>query len=77
MHSLTKLAALQVFDVSHGSAEDGTPIVLYDLKEPSRVMNLRDPAADNQVFFIDLDGNLCSRLTGHAIDVEGAIISSR
>ena len=32
---------------------------------------MRDPGADNQVFFVDTSGVLCSRSAGHAIDVEG------
>lgn len=32
----------------------------------------RDPQANNQVFFIDTSGALCSRASGHAIDIEGA-----
>lgn len=31
----------------------------------------RDPNANNQVYFIDTSGALCSRSSGHAIDVEG------
>ncbi|KAH7107036.1 hypothetical protein BKA62DRAFT_685816 [Auriculariales sp. MPI-PUGE-AT-0066] len=61
----------RVFDVATGSAADGTDVILFPLKEPSRVLSLRDPEADNQIFFIDLDGNLCSKAAGHAVDVEG------
>jgi len=32
---------------------------------------LRLPEANNQVFFIDTSGALCSRSSGHAIDIEG------
>ena len=31
----------------------------------------RNPNANNQVFFIDTAGFLCSRSSGHAVDVEG------
>jgi hypothetical protein len=35
------------------------------------VLGFRDPNANNQVFYIDTSGALCSRSSGHAIDVEG------
>ena len=35
------------------------------------LLGFRKPEADNQVFFIDTTGALCSRQSGHAIDVEG------
>lgn len=38
---------------------------------PSSASGFRDPNANNQVFFIDTSGALCSRSSGHAIDVEG------
>jgi hypothetical protein len=37
--------------------------------------DLRDPRADNQLFYIDETGALCSKYSGHAIDVEGDALS--
>ncbi|KAJ3507916.1 hypothetical protein NLJ89_g6035 [Agrocybe chaxingu] len=50
--------------------EDGTEIALWPEKEKSLVESFRDPDTNNQVFFIDTAGALCSRSAGHAIDVE-------
>lgn len=33
----------------------------------------RDPNANNQVFFVDTAGALCSRSSGHAVDIEGDV----
>jgi len=47
-------------------------------KEKALVESLRDPAADNQVFYIDEAGVLCSKHSGHAVDVEnGALVLRR
>ena len=35
---------------------------------------MRSPESNNQVFFVDTSGALCSRSSGHAVDVEGAFI---
>jgi hypothetical protein len=42
-------------------------------KSPEHRTGFRKAEADNQVFFIDNStGVLCSKLAGHAIDVEGS-----
>jgi len=43
---------------------------LFREKDASLVQSLRDPWADNQIFFIDYTGALCSKPTGNAIDVQ-------
>lgn len=60
----------RVLDVETDSREDGTEVVLWPCRETSRVLSMRDRATDNQVFFIDTEGALCSKASGHAIDVE-------
>ncbi|CAE6489099.1 unnamed protein product [Rhizoctonia solani] len=60
----------RLLDVATNSAQDGTPIVLWMAKENSLVLPMRSPSADNQVFFVDHTGALCSKASGHAIDVE-------
>ncbi|KAF8628219.1 hypothetical protein AX15_004007 [Amanita polypyramis BW_CC] len=61
----------RVLDVAGDEIEDGTEVLLWMEKEKSLVESLRDPNANHQVFFIDTSGVLCSRSSGHAIDVEG------
>jgi len=68
---IRSMATGKVLDVSTGATADGTPIVLWNQKERMLVERLRDPGAENQVFFIDHSGTLCSRPSGHAIDIEG------
>jgi len=60
----------KLLDVAMDEFEDGTEIALWPEKEKSLVESFRDPGANNQVFFIDTSGALCSRSSGHAIDVE-------
>ncbi|KAF8665471.1 hypothetical protein AX16_000489 [Volvariella volvacea WC 439] len=69
--TIRSVASNRVLDVSGDEIEDGTKIVLWPEKESSLVETMRDPDANNQVFFIDTSGALCSRSSGHAIDVEG------
>jgi len=57
-------------DVEADMVEDGTPLILYPETETSIVEDMRKPESNNQVFFIDTSGALCSRSSGHAIDVE-------
>ncbi|EFI28711.1 hypothetical protein CC1G_13737 [Coprinopsis cinerea okayama7 len=64
-------ACERLLDVSGDEIEDGTEIVLWPEKEKSLVETFRDSGANNQVFFLDASGALCSRSSGHAIDVEG------
>ncbi|CAA7268039.1 unnamed protein product [Cyclocybe aegerita] len=61
----------RLLDVTMDDIEDGTEIALWPEKEKSLVESFRDPDTNNQVFFIDTAGALCSRSAGHAIDVEG------
>ncbi|KAF8337980.1 uncharacterized protein EI90DRAFT_3041223 [Cantharellus anzutake] len=60
----------RLWDVSGNLKADGTMVHLFREKEYSLVEILRDPGADNQLFFIDYTGALCSKPTGHAIDIE-------
>ncbi|KAF8640942.1 hypothetical protein AX17_000589 [Amanita inopinata Kibby_2008] len=63
------VACNRVLDVAGDGIEDGTGILLWPEKEKSLVEALRDPDANNQVFYIDISGALCSRSSGHAVDV--------
>jgi len=45
--------------------------VLWPEKDSSIVETRRNPDGNNQVFYIDTSGALCSRSAGHAIDIEG------
>lgn len=58
-------------DVEGNSNADGSEIIMWPEKEKSLVEGFRDRGADNQVFFVDPSGALCSRASGHAIDVQG------
>lgn len=68
---IRSVATCRLWDVDADEIEDGTEIILWPEKEKSLVEGLRMPEANNQVFFIDTSGALCSRSSGHAIDVEG------
>ncbi|KAF9245903.1 WD40 repeat-like protein [Melanogaster broomeanus] len=68
---IRSVATGRLLDVSLDEVEDGTEIVLWPEKEQSLVESLRNPDANNQVYFIDTSGALCSRSSGHAVDVEG------
>ncbi|KAG2159612.1 WD40 repeat-like protein [Suillus bovinus] len=61
----------RLWDVCGDDVEDSAEILLWPEKEKSLVETLRNPDANNQVFFIDTSGALCSRSSGHAIDIEG------
>ncbi|KAH8099280.1 WD40 repeat-like protein [Cristinia sonorae] len=63
-------ASDRLLDVEADMIEDGTQLILWPEKEHSLVEDLRGPESNNQVFFIDTSGALCSRSSGHAIDVE-------
>lgn len=67
---IRSVGASRLWDVGNDDVEDGTEIILWPEKEKSLVEGLRMPDANNQVFFIDTSGALCSRSSGHAIDVE-------
>ncbi|KAJ3575227.1 hypothetical protein NP233_g1225 [Leucocoprinus birnbaumii] len=68
---IQSVANTRVLDVQGDEVEDGTDIALWPEKEKSLVEGFRDPNANNQVFFIDTAGVLCSRSSGHAVDIEG------
>ncbi|THV01434.1 hypothetical protein K435DRAFT_655451 [Dendrothele bispora CBS 962.96] len=61
----------RIWDVSSDSKDDGTEIILWPEKDTSLVDGRRNKSAENQVFFIDTSGALCSRDSGHAVDIEG------
>ncbi|KAJ7492080.1 hypothetical protein FB451DRAFT_1216908 [Mycena latifolia] len=65
------VASNRLLDVTMDAIEDGTELVLWPEKDTSIVETRRSPDANNQVFFIDTSGALCSRSAGHAIDIEG------
>ncbi|KAI0698404.1 WD40 repeat-like protein, partial [Cerioporus squamosus] len=67
---LRSIGTGRVLDVCQGLKEDGTAIILWPATESSLVESMRRPDCNNQVFFIDTAGALCSRSAGHAIDVE-------
>ncbi|KAK7063725.1 hypothetical protein R3P38DRAFT_2819980 [Favolaschia claudopus] len=67
---IRSVASNRLLDVSMDEAEDGTEILLWPEKDSSIVETRRSPEANNQVFFIDTSGALCSRASGHALDVE-------
>ncbi|OCB87135.1 hypothetical protein A7U60_g5872 [Sanghuangporus baumii] len=74
---IRSLATGRVLDVEHDSLDDGAEIILWPEKESLLVDGLRKPEADNQVFFVDMSGALCSRLSGHAVDIEDGKLVQR
>ncbi|KAI4528779.1 hypothetical protein K525DRAFT_256068 [Schizophyllum commune Loenen D] len=68
---IRSIACNRNWDVSGDSVEDGTDVILHPEKEPSLVESRRNPDANNQVFYVDTSGALCSRSSGHALDIEG------
>ncbi|KAJ7665090.1 hypothetical protein DFH06DRAFT_1186604 [Mycena polygramma] len=68
---IRSVASQRLLDVSMDDIEDGTEVLLWPEKDSSIVESRRNPDANNQVFFIDPSGALCSRSAGHAVDVEG------
>ncbi|KAA1477294.1 hypothetical protein DENSPDRAFT_844509 [Dentipellis sp. KUC8613] len=67
---IRSLSSGRLLDVSEDLSDDGTEIILWPEKEKSLVETFRGPESNNQVFFIDVYGALCSRASGHAIDIE-------
>ncbi|KIK54187.1 hypothetical protein GYMLUDRAFT_918846 [Collybiopsis luxurians FD-317 M1] len=67
---IKSVATGRVLDVGGDQIEDGTEIILWPEKEKSLVESRRNPEANNQVFFIDTSGALCSRSAGHAVDID-------
>ncbi|KAE9409138.1 hypothetical protein BT96DRAFT_806790 [Gymnopus androsaceus JB14] len=74
---IRSVATGRVFDVAGNFSDDGTDIILWPEKETSIVDPRRNPEANNQVFFIDTSGALCSRGSGHCIDVEDSRLTLR
>ncbi|KAI9507809.1 hypothetical protein F5148DRAFT_1201869 [Russula earlei] len=60
----------RMLDVASDSVQDSSPIILWPEKDNCLVESFRRPEAANQVFFIDNNGALCARASGHALDVE-------
>jgi len=69
--SIRSVATGRLLDVTQDEVEDGTEVILWPEKETSLVETRRNPEANNQVFFIDTSQALCSRSSGHAVDIEG------
>ncbi|KAG8948617.1 hypothetical protein FRC03_000672 [Tulasnella sp. 419] len=67
---IKSVATGRLLDVMRGDCEDGTDIILWSEKEKSLVEGMRDRESDNQVFFLDYTGALCSKVNGLPIDVE-------
>jgi len=67
---IRSVATNRLLDVCMDEIEDGTEIILWPETDSSLVEGLRRAEANNQVFFMDTSGALCSRSSGHAIDVE-------
>ncbi|TFY60503.1 hypothetical protein EVG20_g7388 [Dentipellis fragilis] len=74
---IRSLSSGRLLDVSEDLSDDGTEIILWPEKEKSLVETFRGPESNNQVFFIDVYGALCSRDSGHAIDIEGVQVARR
>jgi len=68
---IRSVATGRLLDIEHNDVDDGTEVISWPEMESSLVEGFRKPEADNQVFFIDTTGALCSRQSDHAIDVEG------
>ncbi|KZS93461.1 hypothetical protein SISNIDRAFT_454653 [Sistotremastrum niveocremeum HHB9708] len=67
---IKSVATNRLLDVDNNSTHDGAEIIAWPATETSLVEDFRAHEADNQVFFIDETGALCSKASGHAIDVE-------
>lgn len=68
----------RVLDVQGKGTADGNPVIAYPELESSLVEGFRNTFHDNQVFFIDETGALCSKASGHAIDIEdGSLVLRR
>ncbi|KIM33749.1 hypothetical protein M408DRAFT_325357 [Serendipita vermifera MAFF 305830] len=74
---IRSLATGKLLDVPTGERTDGQEIILWNEKENSLVESLRSQDADNQVFFVDESGALCSKQFGHALDVEDGVLVLR
>ncbi|KAF9024114.1 hypothetical protein BDZ89DRAFT_989442 [Hymenopellis radicata] len=67
---IRSVASNRLLDVSQDSIEDGATVILFPESETSLVESRRNPNSNNQVFFMDTSGALCSRSSGHALDIE-------
>ncbi|KIO28807.1 hypothetical protein M407DRAFT_176806 [Tulasnella calospora MUT 4182] len=67
---IKNVGANKVLDVARGEHDDGTDVILWDEKESSLVEVMRDPEADNQLFFMDYNGHICSKVAGLPIDID-------
>ncbi|KAF8921877.1 hypothetical protein CPB85DRAFT_1209376 [Mucidula mucida] len=67
---IRSVASNRLLDVALDSIEDGSEVILFPESETSLVESRRNPNSNNQVFFIDTSGALCSRSSGHALDIE-------
>ncbi|KAI0295007.1 hypothetical protein BC826DRAFT_1136110 [Russula brevipes] len=67
---LRSVSSDRMLDVASDSVQDSAQIILWPEKDTSLVEGFRRPEANNQVFFVDTNGALCARSSGHAIDVE-------
>ncbi|TCD68085.1 hypothetical protein EIP91_011538 [Steccherinum ochraceum] len=67
---IKNIASSRMLDIDSDMVEDGTRVILWPETEYSIVEDMRRPEANNQVFYIDTSGALCSRSSGHAIDIE-------
>ncbi|OCH96414.1 WD40 repeat-like protein [Obba rivulosa] len=67
---IRSVATDRLLDVESDMVEDSTEVILWPATESSLVESMRRPECNNQVFFIDTYGQLCSRSSGHAVDVE-------
>ncbi|CAL1694003.1 unnamed protein product [Somion occarium] len=74
---IKNVASNRFLDVDSDMVEDGTGLILYPQTETSLVEDMRKPESNNQVFFIDTSGALCSRSSGHSIDVENETLVLR
>lgn len=67
---IKSVATGKVLDVARGENDDGTDVILWNEKETSLVEVMRSPDADNQLFFLDYTGTLCSKVCGLPVDIE-------
>ncbi|KIJ38431.1 hypothetical protein M422DRAFT_176562 [Sphaerobolus stellatus SS14] len=67
---IRNIATGKLMDVERDEKYDGTEIILFPETETSRVLGFRNAVSDNQVFFVDYLGTLCSKSSGHGLDVD-------
>jgi len=74
---IKSIGSQRVLDVQGKGTADGNPVIAYPELESSWVEGFRNPIHDNQVFFIDETGALCSKASGHAIDIQDGFLVLR